>query len=156
MPTKEEIAQIKEDCHPSWCGSVDWAPACKLKGHQFDSQSGHMPGLRARSPVGGLQEATMHHTLMFLSLSFSLLSPLSKKVNKIFFKKDCCHTSAKILRSISFESSIFIKKKSWKKNQDSLFLVQGLLLWNCNTRKPPKNQILLRQKWPWWLRSYAH
>ena len=30
------------------------------KGHQFDSQSGHMPGLQARSPVGGAQEATTH------------------------------------------------------------------------------------------------
>ena len=37
---------------PGWCGSVDWAPACEPKGHQFDSQLGHMPGLWARSPVG--------------------------------------------------------------------------------------------------------
>ena len=36
------------------CGSVDWAPFCKLKGHQFNSQSGHLPGLWARSPVGGM------------------------------------------------------------------------------------------------------
>ena len=41
-----------------WCGSVDWVPACKSKGCWFDSQSGHMPGLQARSPVGGAQEAT--------------------------------------------------------------------------------------------------
>ena len=27
-------------------------PACELKGHWFDSQSGHMLGLSARSPVG--------------------------------------------------------------------------------------------------------
>ena len=26
--------------------------------HQFNSQSGHMPGLQARSPVGGMLEAT--------------------------------------------------------------------------------------------------
>ena len=37
---------------PGWCGSVDSVPACKPAGHQFDSQSGHMPGLQARSPVG--------------------------------------------------------------------------------------------------------
>ena len=26
---------------------------CETKGHRFDSQSGYMPGLRARSPLGG-------------------------------------------------------------------------------------------------------
>ena len=42
---------------------------------------GHMLGLWTRSPVGDMQEATdqcISHTSMFLSLSFSLLSPLSK------------------------------------------------------------------------------
>ena len=43
---------------PGWCDTVDWALACEPKGRQFDSQSGHMPGLRARSPVRGVQEAT--------------------------------------------------------------------------------------------------
>ena len=43
---------------PGWCGSVDWAPACEPSGCQFDSQSGHMPGLLARSPAGGLWEGT--------------------------------------------------------------------------------------------------
>ena len=65
---------------PGGCSSVDWVPACKPKGHQFDSQSGHMPGLLARSPAGDMWEVTdwsMSHTLMFLSLSFSLPSPLS-------------------------------------------------------------------------------
>ena len=38
---------------PSWRGSVDSVPACKPKGHRFGSQSGHMPGLQARSPVQG-------------------------------------------------------------------------------------------------------
>ena len=76
---------------PGWCGSVDWVPDCKPKGCRLDSQSGHMPGLQARSPLGGLREATdqrLSHTLMFLSLSFSLSSPLSlnksiksKKIN---------------------------------------------------------------------------
>ncbi|XP_045039453.2 uncharacterized protein [Desmodus rotundus] len=41
-------------------GSVDGAPACEPKGHQFDSQSGHTPGLWAKSPVGGAEEATTH------------------------------------------------------------------------------------------------
>ena len=51
--------RIRQMC-PGWCGSVDWVLACKPKGVQFDSQSGHMPGLWARSPVGGTWEATTH------------------------------------------------------------------------------------------------
>ena len=51
----------------------------------FDSQSGHMPGLQARSPLGGVRKATdqcISHTLMFLFLYPSL--PLSLKINKVF------------------------------------------------------------------------
>ena len=62
---------------PGWCGSVDWVLACKPEGHWFDSQSGHMPELQARSPVGGVQEATTHWCF---SLSLSFLSPLSKNM----------------------------------------------------------------------------
>ena len=58
--------------------------ACEPKGCWFNSQSGHMPGLRARSPVGGKREATnpcFSHTSMLLSnvdvsVSF-FLSPFS-------------------------------------------------------------------------------
>ena len=42
-----------ENFDPGWCGSVDWVLDCEPKGHQFNSQSGHMSGLRARSPAGG-------------------------------------------------------------------------------------------------------
>ena len=38
---------------------------------------GHMPGLWARSPCGG--HVTGNHILMFLSVSVSFPSPLSKK-----------------------------------------------------------------------------
>ena len=37
---------------PGWYGSMDWVPACKSEGCRFNSQSGRMAGLRARSPVG--------------------------------------------------------------------------------------------------------
>ena len=47
------------DCS-GWCGSVDWGQAWEQKGCWFDSRSGHMPGLQARSPVGGVREATTH------------------------------------------------------------------------------------------------
>ena len=60
---------------PGWCGSVDWALACEPKSHQFDSPSGHMPGLWARSPVRGAWEATTHWCF---SPSFSPSLPLSK------------------------------------------------------------------------------
>ena len=63
----KEIGKILAGVHGGLSASL-WT-----KG--FNSQSMHMPGLWARSPVGGVQETT--YTLMFLSLS----SPLSK--NKI-------------------------------------------------------------------------
>ena len=81
---------IKKYFSPGWCGSVDWAPACEPKGRQFDSQSGHKPGLQARFLVGDVWEAIgrcISHTSMFLSLSFSLPSHFSKnKFLKIFTK----------------------------------------------------------------------
>ena len=45
---------------PGWCGFMDSAPACEPKGLWFDSHSGHMPGLWARSPFGGVREAATH------------------------------------------------------------------------------------------------
>ena len=49
--------------------------ACESKGRWFDSQSGHMPGLWARSPVG------QPHTDVSLPLSLPSL-PLCLKINK--------------------------------------------------------------------------
>ena len=42
----------KKGLSPSWCGSVDWTPACEPKGCLFHSQAGHLPGFRARPLVG--------------------------------------------------------------------------------------------------------
>ena len=50
----------KNNAGPGLCGSVDWVQACEPKRHWSDSQSGHMPGLQARSPVEGELEATTH------------------------------------------------------------------------------------------------
>ena len=44
-----EVAVKRTKPSPGCYGSVDGAPACKLKGCWFDSWSGHMPGLQARS-----------------------------------------------------------------------------------------------------------
>ena len=76
---------------PGWCGSVDWAPTCELQRHWFDSQSGRMPGFRARSPVGGTREATTHWCFS------SLPSPLSKnlfgKKGSSWLKSICCEST---------------------------------------------------------------
>ena len=66
---------------PGWCGSVDWAPACKPKGYWFNSWSGHMPELPARSLVGGVWEATnwcISCTLMLFCLFLPPLPSLEK------------------------------------------------------------------------------
>ena len=70
--TTKKVLHLNSKLSPGWCGSVDWAPACKPKGHWLDSQAGHMPGLQARSLVGDAQEATTHWGFL------SLPSPLSK------------------------------------------------------------------------------
>ena len=56
-------------------GVAQWIEcwAAKPKGDQFNSQSGHLHRLQARSPVGGTWEATTHPS-MSLSLSCSLPS----------------------------------------------------------------------------------
>ena len=50
----------KKEGSPGWYGLVDWAPSCKPNGRWFSSQSGHMSGLLARSPVRDAWEATTH------------------------------------------------------------------------------------------------
>ena len=55
------------------------------KNHWFNSQSGHMPGLQAKFPVGGVQEATTHWCF---SPSSSFPSPLSKNKWIKYFKKE--------------------------------------------------------------------
>ena len=63
---------IVNTCCPAWCGLVDSVSDCEPKGLQFISQSGHMPGLWARSPVG-MCERQPH---IEVSLPLSLPSPL--------------------------------------------------------------------------------
>ena len=73
---------IKSKSEPwlAWLSGL--SAGLQTKGHQFNSQSGDMPGLWARSPVGGARERQPH---IDVSLPFSLPSSLSK--NKYFFKK---------------------------------------------------------------------
>ena len=83
---------------PGWCGSVDWAPSCEPKGCWFNSRSGHMPGLLARSLAGGAWEATdqwISQTLMFLSSP-----PL--KINKENKEKEIAWDMVIIKMRVSF------------------------------------------------------
>ena len=50
---------------PGWYGSVDWVLAHEPKGHWFNSQPGHMPGLWAS---GGAREAITHWCFSLPSL----------------------------------------------------------------------------------------
>ena len=70
---------------PGWRGSVDWVLAYDSKGHWFDSQSGHMPGLQARFPVGDVWEATnqcFSRTSMYINVSLSPFFP-PLKINNL-------------------------------------------------------------------------
>ena len=60
------------------CGSVDWAPDCELKGHRFDSQSGHVPGCGPGPQWGACERQ------LIMYLSFSLPSLLSKWIRSYF------------------------------------------------------------------------
>ena len=84
----------------------------KVKGHWFDAQSGHMPGLR----VGSLAWARMEGSPIDVSLShqcfFPCLSPFlppSLKINKIF-KKQMLHV-LKILVAPQLKIAALLERK---------------------------------------------
>ena len=80
---------IKKDLFiTAWCDSMDWVPACEPKVHWFNSQSGHMPGLWARSPGGGVLEATIHRCF---PLSLSLPLSKNKRIKPFKNSKIGCH-----------------------------------------------------------------
>ena len=62
---------------PGWYSLVYCVPVCEPKSCWFDFQSGHMTGLQTRSLVE--ERVRGNHTLLFLFLSFALLSLISKK-----------------------------------------------------------------------------
>ena len=75
--TMWEVAGILKISKSALAGVAqqNWVPACESRGHQFDSQSGHVPRLQARSQVGDTWEATTHWCF---TPSFSFPSGLSK------------------------------------------------------------------------------
>ena len=78
--------RLKQTNEQTLAGMAQWIQCWpeNQKGRQFNSLSGHMPGLRARSPRGCVWEATIHWCFspcLYPSLSLSL------KIIKPFFKK---------------------------------------------------------------------
>ena len=76
--------EIHKNCSPGWCGPADRAPACEPKDFWFDSQSGHMPALWARTQLGASErhptgESPAHWCFL---PSLSPFLSLSLKVNK--------------------------------------------------------------------------
>ena len=95
---------------PGWCGSVDWESDCEVKGHWFDAQSGHMPGLWARSPVMGVWEAATQWCFS-PSLSPSLLFCL--EINKIFKKKNLFLRPQSKTYFLRYPMSLWKKQLCW-------------------------------------------
>lgn len=77
---------VKENrAGPSQVSSVGRASTCKLKSPEFDSEQGHMPGLWATSPVGGMQEVDNQWCSPVIDISLSPF-PFYSEINKNFFK----------------------------------------------------------------------
>ena len=105
-----------------WCGSVDWALACEPTGHWFNSQSGHMPGLRARSSVGVALEATTHWCF---SLSLSPSLPLSLNTNKEnIFKEEKALKIRQTIKNTNTDRSKVVTREG---NISAVYL----LWWSC-------------------------
>ena len=77
--TWQDIFKRQWPCHDQ-CSSVGWAPSHKAKRCQFDSRSGHMPGLQACSQSRLLIDVSLTHRCFFLPL---FLPPFpSLRINK--------------------------------------------------------------------------
>ena len=116
-----------------------WMPDWEPKGRQFDSQSGHMPGLRARSPLGGAWEATTHWCF---SPSLSPSLPLSLKINKIFKKE-----RKKGSRKVIFQEVIGAERLIW---QGGILIFERLLIYISSSYQKNKYGTYKLIKMQWW------
>ena len=91
------MAFKKNAISSGWYSSVDWAWACEPNGCWFGSQSGHMPGLQARSPVGSAWGVTTHWCFS-PSLSPSLPLSLKNKQIKKTKQKQCDYFSIWLMK----------------------------------------------------------
>ena len=72
---------------PGRCGSVGWELLHKAKSHQFNSQSGNMPGLQVWSPVRVHKRGNQLIFLSHIDVSPPLFShsfSLARKINTFF------------------------------------------------------------------------
>ena len=117
------MSSLWSETSPGWCGSVNWVRACEPRscwfnswGCWFDSQSGHMPGLQARFPVGDAWEATTHWCFS-PSLPFSLFS--------LKIKRPVIYTRIKV-------------KSPWNKIQSAKVLAMVYQIWAlAPSQRPP-------------------
>ena len=95
--------------HPGWCGSVNQVPACELKSHWLDSQSGHCLGCGPGPCLGALERHSVS-----LSLSPSLPSPLSRN-KKIILRIYSMSLERKwvIIRYIFWQYSVLMNAQVW-------------------------------------------
>ena len=66
--------------HSDWCRLVGWASSYKVKGHQFNSWSGHMPGLQVQSQVGAHTRSNESVFLSRIDVSLPLFLPLFRSL----------------------------------------------------------------------------
>ena len=69
---------------PDWCGLEGWRSSHRPKGCRFNSQSGHKPGLRARSPPGACMWEATDQCLSYINVFLPLFLPPFCSKNKIF------------------------------------------------------------------------
>ena len=70
FPNKNSTSKIKLK-GPGPCGSVGWVLSCKRKGGEFNSWSGHMPGLQVWSPAGACARCNRSMFLSHINVSLS-------------------------------------------------------------------------------------
>ena len=79
----ERLPRIQEEHRgPHWWGSVGWAPSRKPKDPQFNSLSGHTPGLWARSPGGRCERGNQSKFLLHIGVSLPPFFPPFLSKNK--------------------------------------------------------------------------
>ena len=75
-------ASIKQEpAGPGWCGLVGMSSG-KLKGHQFNSRSGHIPGLWVQSLIGVHTRGNWSVSLSHMDISVPPFPLPPSKINK--------------------------------------------------------------------------